>query len=758
MPVVDYCYYIDSSMCTDPPHAVKVHRVGLDNEGDITEVQTQWVEIDRKIANGHLLTGGSVQPTPNGLLFIGGETFYSAPLQFSRIPLGYVSRNRDTGELGDKFLAIQHELSGAVAYCAHCYFTAQNGRGNVFLVYSKAIKLYGCPADFSVYRVAFDAQGQPEKVVREGYLPGDSNVHTEGADCFVRDNKLWVFLKGKNIISPYVMSLNPDGSLDLSSLWRQLTPLSGRPYQQSIRLGQSYAFDTYGGRFFMLSDAYGFDGCVAADIRGDNIVYWAIGYGVKRSGLLNTASMILSHSGKFYALCEADDKNWYWFKANSPEPGPYPLFDFEWKRHSFSSVTVQSRKIRTFYRGGVTYSPPANTAPNTKPALTTPSIPMFYSDLTFSGSASTGVELYGSMNDEPYSKNFITKNPDGTWIYSRPGVTSGLKRVRISAFDQYNNNTYSDVICWVSREPPLIKIRQIDNYKTGFYRVEVSTKSSGLKKIEWAYSSSYTANPSYSQVFESAEDDIIPKVDMIINCPLGQQRSYIYLKSSDIVNNVRESVTFFNTPNYPPNPPSPPAGYPARDGIVVLNTRVAVRAEDIRKGALLPDMNFSIYWKYPPPESPDRWKLMGENFVWYDYSGSGSYTPGEDWGYLAYVYARWEYARRPDENSEDIYFYPATDWFPVEGAFPLRARLSDGTWVGTSVFNITLKEKGNILTRPLVWEKRKNIESPYVLRFTDKDPDELIEPTIWRLRVLASLNAPSSSITLQPVNYSVSLY
>jgi len=725
MAVTGYCYYIDSNMVEDTPSSIKVHRVGLLDDGGITLPQTQTVQINTNVSYGERMLGATVQPTPSCLILIGGETDSGS----NSPPIAYALRNSTTGEITSSFRRVEHSITGSLAQCFHFYHVAQDSTQSVYIVGSNPFK--GQP-DFNIYRILLDSSGLPKSIVYCGRLPGSGTKHKSGVLAFIQDGKLWVFLREANGITPYWINVGADGAIPSQSIWTKAKGFSSKNYNFSLRNGKSYAFSQNGGRFFIEVTGPWSEYCLVAEMIGGNLDAWSEGY---CSGFRDTTranGILISNGNKFYALREYKG-HWWWFSCNAPSFGPYvnlPLYLDHYTGLKYLSREVDGRAFHTFYTGGVTYPTPPNTRPSVKPVLTNNSINGLISNRIYGEGSVSGADLVvAKIDDGTYSQNKLQLS-GGQWTYSNGDLEPGGHTVYVRAYNQYSNFVETSFGAWLAKRPPVIDFR-LTPYKGQSYYVTVTDNYAGIRYIDYAVLNSFPSNFTYTRIVEKERqvNGVFKAGRFSLMSATGTAQFYLLVRAFNSIGLKSEVVFPVNTVSQ--QTLSPPFIYSAVNGVC----KQRVRVEEDGSETIFVD----IWWQYPPPEGA-QYAQYEKGFTRYDFNKDSQFTGGVEYGYVAFLYGRWECLVKQNENDVTASFVPVTDWFPY-ALNPIVALDDEGNFVGTSVLTVALKPGFNILGKPKVSYPIGLIVNKGMTELPHYMQDMLVSPSVWRLNLVAYCNA-----------------
>ncbi len=176
---------------------------------------------------------------------------------------------------------------------------------------------------------------------------------------------------------------------------------------------------------------------------------------------------------------------------------------------------------------------------------------------------------------------------------------------------------------------------------------------------------------------------------------------------------------------------SPPFIYSAVNGVC----KQRVRVEEDGSETIFVD----IWWQYPPPEGA-QYAQYEKGFTRYDFNKDSQFTGGVEYGYVAFLYGRWECLVKQNENDVTASFVPVTDWFPY-ALNPIVALDDKGNFVGTSVLTVALKPGFNILGKPKVSYPIGLIVNKGMTELPHYMQDMLVSPSVWRLNLVAYCNA-----------------
>ena len=763
MAVSNYCYYVDSNMIDDVFYAIKVHRLPLHDDGNIGEVQSQWVKINRMLSKNIMWLGGSVQPTSTGLLLISGQLDGDAG---SSCPIGFAQRNTQSGEIVSNFLPFNHSVRDCFRFCSHCLFYSGDNREQVFIVGGV---LKSGEAHYRIYRVVLQ-NGRPVQIHFEGESPHDPITEKHGNICFVQDNRLWVLGKSENGVRAFNIPLNNDGSVNLVAGWKLAGEFRNDRILNSLNHSQSYAFSPDGGRFWMSCYGGGYNYILEATIRGDEVIRWAVGYLSAHRKFCHSTGILIFNEQYLYTLALLYPEGWFWLRGKKPDIGIFCGSDSYWFRYSYWAnkyIKVDGVTYFPIFRGGVTYAAPPNSAPNFSGSIT---IDEAYKDkvlrrLSIQGSVSGSNNLWYIFNNSYIGSNISVSN--GRWLLPNLQFREGGYGIGVIAFDEYNGFGSDTMYCYLDRQPPRIEMSP-SKEKSLVVTATVTDWMSGVSRIDWAYSENYTNNPSYITIFDRGFDKkcLINRVNVCVKAPESTVSPiYNYFRVYDNAGWGAVLTIFSNvTPSGYVPPPSGNDGLNQKFGFIIYKT--PDRFHDVKDPVdarlfpphINPSMKaykdyphdlvdnrspifFEIWWNYPPPDG--GYKEVEGDFVRYDFDGDGSISLGEECGYICYLYYRWEYLTKEQPDSNETVFKPATPWLPYKNN-PITARGENGEWVRTSVLSLGLTVGVDIFEPPTVWVKR-SLVSRYVPDKYDQDYwDEPMVPNVWRLALAVSCNKPAA--------------
>ncbi|MEM1944173.1 MAG: hypothetical protein QXX57_00320 [Nitrososphaerota archaeon] len=614
MAITGFCYYIDSCMTQDMGDAIRVHRVGLSDDGSITTPQSQVVPISANVAYGQRMIGASVQPTPSALILIGGETDDAQSIP----PLAYATRDANTGAITSNFIKIQHSIEGSLAWCSHFYHVAQDSTKSIYMIGSSSI-LKG--PSFNIYRILLDSNGIPSSVVYCGNTPGDRRKNRNGLLSFIQDNKLWVFLREQNGLKAYWTNVNASGAITDSSVWNKSYHFEDSSYGYRLRNGKSYAFSQNGGRFYIPVENYYGELCAVAEIIGGDIDAWSVGRSYDSGPPSLGTGLLIRNENKFYALKEYN-RSWWWFSANEPGIGPYPDLSFTTLHDTQSGHyyrDVGDIRYFTFMSGGVTYTTPSNTRPNTKPTLTFDWIDNLINNRAYGEGDVSGASLVVARTSWGYFSADNLQVGSGRWNYLNNDLKPGENQILVRAYNTHNNFSEVRFTTYIAKQPPSISI-YIPSYKSQSYYIYLSDEYAGLRQVDYAITDTFPSSPNYTNmVFNPKQSGGVFKsarLSLISGSPINQK--YLYVRAVNSIGMKTERVFPLNSSAQ--GSLDPPYFYSTITGICKQEWGKDIDGSDFAK--------VDIWWKYPPPEGSQYAQFEGD-FVRYDFDKNSFFAGGK---------------------------------------------------------------------------------------------------------------------------------
>ena len=735
-------------MVDDPGYAILVSWITLNDNGTISDTTQQWVKIDASLNAGEKMVGLAIQPTPNGLLLIGGLSIDEAAYK-GYSPIGFCTRNTSTGAPTSTFSPVPfRSLLPGTTLNNTCYYEASDGTKQVYV----GGGVTATTPNANIYRIVLDASGTPVSMSLLASLPSLGNVDSQGVTFYVQDQALWIQARRSAKLLSYRVPLDTSG-LPQTTTWtlvrRQNTKLMHRSIDQAVSMS------SLGDCLFMLMQQDQYPVLATIPVTPTGVDYCShYRYFAQLGDVYKVVSRMFTHGSYTYILGDLGS-GWALYKFITPTRADYPgPISIECVRGVHASSNPGTSALGLVYypflRSGIIKATPSNqgviaTVPF---SISSTSVYNMCPSIVFTGPLDPTVStIWASEDYGAYTcANITLDRTNAVWNYTHTYMRYGAHYVFFRALDTNGNYVDKQGYSIIDTHIPTVKVLN-GSFPNNVACLELTDDAAGLALVKIAQSDSYPFVPTYTTVYNKTVDDGVytrtKKIQYGLN--YGTAPAYVSLQATDNLGYKLDCILSFNV-HIAGSGPADVYSYSASKAYLTVDPVIPM--DSLTKEPV--QYNVTVQWGATIPVG-DSYHTTRGPFDVYDFDKSGSFNGGTDWGYFAYLYGRWEYLGRETAESTILKYLPATNWFCCSDN-PITA-YSESTWYGASVLTAVLTPGVNIPARPHTTIPRKQLIRYDSSLETASYWDEKIEPRIWRLNLYGSLNAPTTVTANQYLLY-----